>query len=128
GNLRGPVEGYGPHTVTVRTLDIGGDKALPYFPIKEDNPFLGWRKIRVTLDHPEIFLSQIRAMIKASEGLDNLRILLPMITNMQEADASRALIRRVYKELIEEGYKVRLPQVGAMIEVPAAVYLAPELR
>jgi phosphotransferase system enzyme I (PtsP) len=124
---REQLEAFAPHTVTMRTLDIGGDKALPYFPIEEDNPFLGWRGIRVTLDHPEIFLAQIRAMIKASEGLDNLRILLPMITNVQEVDASRALIRRVYKELIEEGYKVRLPQVGAMIEVPAAVYLAPEL-
>lgn len=124
---REQLEAFAPHTVTMRTLDIGGDKALPYFPIEEDNPFLGWRGIRVTLDHPEIFLAQIRAMIKASEGLDNLRILLPMITNMQEVDASRALIRRVYTELLEEGYKVRLPQVGAMIEVPAAVYLAPEL-
>lgn len=124
---REQLEAFAPHTVTMRTLDIGGDKALPYFPIEEDNPFLGWRGIRVTLDHPEIFLAQIRAMIKASEGLDNLRILLPMITNIQEVDASRALIRRVYTELLEEGFKVRLPQVGAMIEVPAAVYLAPEL-
>jgi len=124
---REQLEAFAPHPVTMRTLDIGGDKALPYFPIAEDNPFLGWRGIRVTLDHPEIFLSQIRAMIKASEGLDNLRILLPMITNMQEVDASKALIRRVYKELLEEGHRVRMPSIGAMIEVPAAVYLAPEL-
>jgi phosphotransferase system enzyme I (PtsP) len=124
---REQLEAFAPHSVTMRTLDIGGDKALPYFPIAEDNPFLGWRGIRVTLDHPEIFLAQIRAMIKASEGLDNLRILLPMITNMQEVEASRALIQRVHKELTEEGYRVRKPQVGVMIEVPAAVYLAPEL-
>ena len=124
---REQLEAFAPHSVTMRTLDIGGDKALPYFPIEEDNPFLGWRGIRVTLDHPEIFLAQIRAMIKASEGLDNLRILLPMITNMQEVDASKALIQRVHKELLEEGYRVRKPQIGAMIEVPAAVYLAPEL-
>lgn len=124
---REQLEAFAPHSVTMRTLDIGGDKALPYFPIEEDNPFLGWRGIRVTLDHPEIFLAQIRAMIKASEGLDNLRILLPMITNMQEVEASRALIQRVYKELLEEGYRVRKPQVGVMIEVPAAVYLVPEL-
>ena len=118
---------FAPHPVTIRTLDIGGDKALPYFPIEEDNPFLGWRGIRVTLDHPEIFLAQVRAMIKASEGLDNLRILLPMITNVPELDASKALIKRVYNELIEEGYKVKMPPVGAMIEVPAAVYQAREL-
>jgi phosphotransferase system, enzyme I, PtsP len=124
---REQLEAFAPHSVTMRTLDIGGDKALPYFPIEEDNPFLGWRGIRVTLDHPEIFLAQIRAMIKASEGLDNLRILLPMITNVQEVDASKALIQRVHKELLEEGYRVRKPQIGVMIEVPAAVYLAPEL-
>lgn len=118
---------FAPHAVTMRTLDIGGDKALPYFPIEEDNPFLGWRGIRVTLDHPEIFLSQIRAMIKASEGLDNLRILLPMITNIHEVDASKALISRVYLELLEEGYNVKMPQVGVMVEVPAAVYQAREL-
>lgn len=118
---------FAPHPVTMRTLDIGGDKALPYFPIAEDNPFLGWRGIRVTLDHPEIFLSQIRAMIKASEGLNNLRILLPMITNVHEVDASKALIARVYSELLEEGYKVQMPQVGVMVEVPAAVYQAREL-
>ncbi len=118
---------FAPLPVTIRTLDIGGDKALPYFPIEEDNPFLGWRGIRVTLDHPEIFLAQVRAMIKASEGLDNLRILLPMITNIPEMEASKALITRVYKELVEEGYKVKMPPVGAMIEVPAAVYQAREL-
>ncbi len=118
---------FAPHAVTMRTLDIGGDKALPYFPIEEDNPFLGWRGIRVTLDHPEIFLSQIRAMIKASEGLDNLRILLPMITNVHEVEAARALITRVFHELLEEGYQVRYPQIGAMVEVPAAVYQAREL-
>jgi len=52
----------------MRTLDIGGDKALTYFPIEEDNPFLGWRGIRVTLDHPEIFLLQVRAMLKRAKG------------------------------------------------------------
>ena len=118
---------FAPLPVTIRTLDIGGDKALPYFPIEEDNPFLGWRGIRVTLDHPEIFLAQVRAMIKASEGLDNLRILLPMITNIPEMEASKALITRVYRELVEEGYNVKMPPVGAMIEVPAAVYQAREL-
>ncbi|WGW99249.1 hypothetical protein QJ974_01805 [Pseudomonas aeruginosa] len=66
--------------VTMRTLDIGGDKALRLAYDQGRQPFLGWRGIRVTLDHPEIFLVQTRAMLKASEGLDNLRILLPMIS------------------------------------------------
>ncbi|WP_347331518.1 phosphoenolpyruvate--protein phosphotransferase [Marinimicrobium locisalis] len=118
---------FAPHTVTMRTLDIGGDKALPYFPIEEANPFLGWRGIRVTLDHPEIFLAQIRAMIKASEGLDNLRILLPMITSVPELEAAKVLIYRAFNELLEEGHSVKLPPIGVMIEVPSAVYQAREL-
>ena len=65
---RQQLEAFAPKPVTMRTLDIGGDKALSYFPIEEDNPFLGWRGIRVTLDHPEIFLAQVRAMLKANEG------------------------------------------------------------
>jgi phosphotransferase system enzyme I (PtsP) len=74
------MEAFEPRPVTMRTLDIGGDKALSYFPIQEENPFLGWRGIRVTLDHPEIFLVQVRAMLKANAGLRGiLRIMLPMI-------------------------------------------------
>lgn len=66
---REQLEAFYPLPVTMRTLDIGGDKPLSYFPIKESNPYLGWRGIRITLDHPEIFLVQVRAMIKASAGL-----------------------------------------------------------
>ena len=113
--------------VVMRTLDIGGDKSLPYFSIEEENPFLGWRGIRVTLDHPEIFLTQIRAMLRADSGSGNLRILLPMITTLEELRASRALIERVVLELRAEGARVTTPEVGVMIEVPSAVYLAPEL-
>ena len=61
------LSGFPEHSVTMRTLDVGGDKSLPYFPIVEDNPFLGWRGIRITLDHPEIFLVQVRAMMRASQ-------------------------------------------------------------
>ncbi|WP_394202322.1 phosphoenolpyruvate--protein phosphotransferase [Marinagarivorans algicola] len=116
-----------PHPVTMRTLDIGGDKALPYFPIEEENPFLGWRGIRVTLDHPEIFLVQVRAMLRASEGLDNLRILLPMISAIPELEIAQMLIMRAYEELVTEGRKITLPPIGVMIEVPSAVYQAREL-
>ena len=113
---------FAPLPVTMRTLDVGGDKALPYFPIEEENPFLGWRGIRVTLDHPEIFLVQVRAMLKASEGLDNLRIMLPMISNVQELDEALELIRRAYDELLEDGWDLSMPPIGVMVEVPAAVY------
>ena len=121
---REQLEALQPSPVTMRTLDIGGDKALPYFPIEESNPFLGWRGIRVTLDHPEIFLTQIRAMLKANEGLDNLRILLPMVTAIDELRSARNLILRCHSEVMSEGFSAALPPVGVMIEVPAAVYLA----
>ena len=76
------LQAFAPHNVTMRTLDIGGDKALSYFPISEENPFLGWRGIRVTLDHPEIFLAQVRAMMRANEGVNaQLRIMLPMVSS-----------------------------------------------
>jgi phosphotransferase system enzyme I (PtsP) len=124
---RAELETYAPMPVVMRTLDIGGDKSLPYFSIDEENPFLGWRGIRVTLDHPEIFLTQIRAMLRADSGLGNLRILLPMITTLEELRASKALIERVVLELTAEGHTVTAPQIGVMIEVPSAVYIAPEL-
>lgn len=119
---RRQLEAFAPKPVTMRTLDIGGDKSLPYFPIKEENPFLGWRGIRVTLDHPEIFLVQIRAMLRANEGLGNLRIMLPMVTSVNEVDEANNLLDRALNELLEEGYAVERPLVGVMIEVPAAVY------
>lgn len=124
---REQLEAFAPNEVTMRTLDIGGDKALSYFPITEENPFLGWRGIRVTLDHPEIFLVQVRAMLKASEGLDNLRIMLPMISNVSEVEEALHLIYRVYHEVREEKFDVVMPKVGVMIEIPAAVYQIREL-
>jgi phosphotransferase system enzyme I (PtsP) len=109
--------------VVLRTLDVGGDKPLSYFPIKEANPFLGWRGIRITLDHPEIFITQVRAMMRANIGNDNLHILLPMISGQSELDDSLILIHRVKDELEDEiEEKLEFPQVGAMIEVPSAVY------
>ena len=124
---REQLEAFAPNYVTMRTLDIGGDKALSYFPITEENPFLGWRGIRVTLDHPEIFLVQMRAMLKASVGLDNLRIMLPMISNVNEVEEALHLIYREYHEICAEGYDISMPQIGVMIEVPGAVYQVKEL-
>ncbi len=94
----------------MRTLDIGGDKSLPYFPIEEANPFLGWRGIRVTLDHPEIFMAQIRAMLRASVGLNNLQIMLPMISNVNEVAMAQQLIKRLIVNLFKRAstYGIRL--------------------
>ena len=128
GIYREQLLAFSPRTVTMRTLDIGGDKDLPYFPIEEENPFLGWRGIRISLDHPEIFLVQIRAMLRASEGVNNLRILLPMISSIPELDRALELIDRAYRELTEEeGFSLQKPPIGAMIEVPAAVYQVKEI-
>lgn len=118
---------FHPMPVTIRTLDIGGDKMLPYFPFTEDNPFLGWRGIRLTLDHPEIFLTQLRAMLRASRDFDNLQILFPMISGLGELKETLALLSRARDELLDEGHVIPTPKVGVMIEVPAAVYLVENL-
>ena len=125
---RAHMEAFEPRPVTMRTLDVGGDKVLPYFPITEDNPFLGWRGIRVTLDHPEIFLTQARAMLKANSGLQGvLRIMLPMVSNVSEVEEAQRLVSQAHREVAEEGYEVKEPLVGVMVEVPSAVYQAREL-
>jgi phosphotransferase system enzyme I (PtsP) len=111
-----------PKPVVLRTLDIGGDKSLSYFPIEEDNPFLGWRGIRVTLDHPEIFMIQLRAMLIASIGLNNLHILFPMISTISEVQDATNLLKRAFMELLAEGYKVEMPKIGVMVEVPSIVF------
>ncbi len=121
------LKAFAPRLVTMRTLDIGGDKILPYFPVEEDNPYLGWRGIRVTLDHPDVFLIQVRAMLRASEELNNLRIMLPMVTNLSEVDEATYLIGQAYDELLEEGRVIEKPKLGVMIEVPAAAFMAREL-
>lgn len=114
--------------VVLRTLDVGGDKPLSYFPIREANPFLGWRGIRMTLDHPDIFITQVRAMIRASIGLDNLHILLPMISSLQELEDGLILIHRAKDEVQEEmGCDIRFPHTGAMIEVPSSIFQIEEI-
>jgi phosphotransferase system enzyme I (PtsP) len=123
-NYRRVLAAFAPRPVVMRTLDIGGDKALPYFAIDEGNPFLGWRGIRVTLDHPEIFLNQMRAMLRADIAFRNLRVLLPMVSHLGEVDEAIALIDRTVVELREEGQAANRPPVGVMIEVPSAALQA----
>lgn len=124
---RQTLKAFAPRLVTMRTLDIGGDKVLPYFPVEEENPYLGWRGIRITLDHPDVFLVQVRAMMRASEELNNLRIMLPMVTNLSEVEEATYLIDQAFQELLEEGCILEKPKIGVMIEVPAAAYLAREM-
>lgn len=115
---------FAPRPVTMRTLDIGGDKSLPYFNIDDRNPFLGWRGIRVTLDHPDIFLVQIKAMLRANYDMGNLKLLLPFLSTISELEEALQLIRQAHEEVREELPDMKDLPVGVMIEVPAAVYMA----
>jgi len=126
-NYRRVLEAFAPRPVILRTLDVGGDKPLPYFPVSEQNPFLGWRGVRISLQHPEIFLTQIRAMLRADIGLGNLQIMLPMISSVTELDELFLLIQRAHDELLEEEHAISMPRIGVMIEVPSAVYLVEAL-
>lgn len=114
---------FAPLPVTLRTLDVGGDKVLSYLPMREDNPFLGCRGIRFSLDQPEIFLIQLRAMLQANAGLGNLQILFPMIATIAELDEALGLLARAERELVAERLAVQRPRLAVMVEVPAAVFL-----
>jgi phosphotransferase system enzyme I (PtsP) len=122
---------YAPLPVTMRTLDVGGDKQLSYFPVFEDNPFLGWRGIRFTLDQPEIFLVQIRAMLRANRQHQNLRLMLPMISAVEEVYEAKRLIVQAWQEikgeldLTEDAFP--LPKIGVMVEVPSSIFIIPQL-
>jgi phosphocarrier protein FPr len=113
------LESMGNRPVTIRTLDVGGDKPLDYLPlVAEENPFLGVRGIRIGFKHPQFFRSQLRALLLASTS-GNLRIMFPMITTISEFRQARALLQ---EEAIEIG--VAMPKVGVMVEVPAVALMA----
>jgi phosphotransferase system enzyme I (PtsI) len=111
-----------PETVIIRTFDIGGDKVLPV-DLKEPNPFLGWRGIRLLLDSPQLFKSQIRAILRASSH-KNLKLMLPMITSMSEIKKSKEIINECKEELKKEDFAFdKHMGVGIMVEVPSAAVL-----
>jgi phosphotransferase system enzyme I (PtsI) len=122
------VEALAPRPVIIRTMDVGGDKALPCLgPEKEDNPFLGFRGIRVCLGNPEAFKTQLRAILRTSP-FGKIRIMFPMITALEELRQAKDLLERVQRDLILEGLEVDdSVQVGIMIEVPSAAVMAREL-
>ncbi|EBE4973270.1 phosphoenolpyruvate--protein phosphotransferase [Salmonella enterica] len=125
---QGMLQMFNDKPVTLRTLDVGADKQLPYMPISEENPCLGWRGIRITLDQPEIFLIQVRAMLHANAATGNLSILLPMVTSIDEVDEARRLIERAGREVEEMiGYAIPKPRIGIMLEVPSMVFMLPHL-
>lgn len=119
------LEGMGERPVVVRTMDIGGDKELPYLELpKEMNPFLGYRAIRVSLDQDAIFRTQLRALLRASVH-GTLRIMFPMIATLPEFREAKAILDEEKANLIDEGVEVSdAIEVGIMIEIPAAAVLA----
>lgn len=122
------LETLSPKRVVIRTLDIGADKQAPYFPISnEDNPSLGYRAIRICLDRTDIFIPQLRALLRASV-YGKLAIMFPMITAVEELDHIHTLLNSVKEELTAEGilYSDEL-ELGIMVETPAAVMIADHL-
>lgn len=122
------VEGFNGQPVTIRTLDIGGDKVLPYFaPPVEDNPFMGWRSVRVSLDNLDIFRTQIEAILMAGRH-GPVKLLFPMISSLEEVNACQAVVDQARQNLEAEGveFAENIP-IGIMIEVPAAIHIARQL-
>ena len=122
------LDAAGGRPVTFRTLDIGGDKVLPYLrAIQEENPAMGWRAIRFGLDRPGILRTQIRALLHAAAGRD-LKLMFPMVTEVAEFHRARGMVERELKHLRRHGYPVpeRL-MLGVMIEVPSLLYQLDEL-
>ncbi|MBE3579947.1 MAG: phosphoenolpyruvate--protein phosphotransferase [Caldanaerobacter subterraneus] len=119
------VEKMGGRPVTIRTLDIGGDKELPYLDMpKEMNPFLGYRAIRLCLDRPDIFKTQLRAILRAS-AYGNVQIMYPMISSVEEVRKANSILEEVKAELDREGVKYdKEIKVGIMVEIPSAAVTA----
>jgi phosphotransferase system enzyme I (PtsI) len=121
------IENSPNQNVTIRTLDIGGDKTVPYLGHhhQEANPFMGWRSIRLSFEHPEFFYTQVRAVIRAAAEFPDgtVRLMFPMVTTVEEIGKLRSMVRRAIKQLASRGKKSKkypeLP-IGMMLEVPAA--------
>ncbi|MCK0535299.1 MULTISPECIES: phosphoenolpyruvate--protein phosphotransferase [unclassified Anaerobiospirillum] len=122
------LEEFSPKPVCMRTLDIGSDKGLSYLPNKENNPALGWRGVRVTMDMPNIMYTQLRAMLRAHQKYGNLELMIPMVSRIEEVlFVKKAMIEVANEIRSRTGEEVTLPRFGVMIEVPSCVYLMDEL-
>ena len=125
---RAVLDAAGDRPVTFRTLDIGGDKVLPYMRnLEEENPALGWRAIRLGLDRPGLLRSQIRALLRAAGGRE-LRVMFPMIATVEEFDEAKSLVERELTHLRRHSHKLpERVEVGTMLEVPSLLYQLDEL-
>jgi len=125
---RAVLDAAGDRPVTFRTLDIGGDKVLPYMrTVEEENPALGWRAIRLGLDRPGLLRSQIRALCRAGGGRD-LKIMFPMVSTVDEFDQAKAIVERELTHLRRHGHALpERVEIGTMVEVPALLFQLDEL-
>lgn len=121
-------EGLAGRPLIIRTLDVGGDKPLPYLDLgREENPFLGWRGIRFCLETPHIFRPQLRAILRASHG-HNIKLMFPMVSTLAEVRAAKTILAEIQAELQQTNIPFAADmEVGIMIEVPAAVAIADQL-
>lgn len=121
---RAVLEAFGDAPVIIRTLDIGGDKPLSYAQMPtEDNPFLGERAVRFCLANPDVFRTQLRALLRAA-AFGNLHVMVPMVENVEEVEAVRALFDDCQQQLKAEGQTVGELKLGIMVEIPAAAVMA----
>ncbi|NIR43167.1 MAG: phosphoenolpyruvate--protein phosphotransferase [Gemmatimonadetes bacterium] len=125
--FRGVLETMAPRPVTIRTFDLGGDK-FPMFlpPITEENPFLGWRGLRIYEMMPELFHHQARAVLRAA-ALGQIQLLIPMVNSVDDVIRIRAVIDKACDELKREGLEHRVPPLGLMLETPAAIAIVEKL-
>lgn len=115
--------------VTIRTLDLGGDKTIPYLGHdREANPFMGWRSIRLSFEHPQFFQTQIRAVLRAAAEPDShVRLMFPMVTTLEEINLVRRMVRHALRRLRAEGKPYGRVPIGLMLEVPAAAIMIDRL-
>jgi len=125
---RAVLDAAGSKPVTFRTLDIGGDKVLPYMRnVEEENPALGWRAIRLGLDRPGLLRSQVRALLRAAGGRD-LKLMFPMVATVEEFDEAKSLVERELTHLRRHSHKLpERVEIGTMVEVPSLLYQLDEL-
>lgn len=119
-----------PGPIVIRTLDIGGDKTIPYLGMKqESNPFLGWRSIRISFEHPDFFLSQIRAILRAAADAapGRVKLMFPMIATLEEIRRVRALVRRAIRQLDDEQLTYAQVPLGLMVETPSSAIVIDRL-
>ena len=121
------------HSATIRTLDIGGDKTVPYLghSHQEANPFMGWRSIRLSFEHPELFATQLRAIMRAADYAEEkggeVKLMFPMITTLEELHRVKGIVRRTAVQLVERDHRHKIPPIGLMLEVPAAAVMIDSL-